>query len=254
MARLKTLSDEQMLDIFPSVFCDCPKGQIMRKIRIQRSGGWQAFQRRTAEANALAAKQRKERLFIDADVPERFKGLDLQIFARKFSDAGKKDAVAAALHFKEHGKLPKSTPGQFYYGLYLYGGYGVGKTSILAPVFTKWADALGGGLWLPFLSFMDEVRNGYNDNTAHARIHSAMTAPIILIDDFGSVSRDIETAHTTDTMWQIIHHRNGHNLPTLITSNLQEDQASSQFNEGLIQRMRELMKCIRVGGKVIREG
>lgn len=243
------------MSLTPSIFCDCERGQIAKQIRLKRIGGWDQFQRSTAAANALAAKQHRNSLFTDADVPVRFRELDIQTFARKFSgDPGKRQAISCAMHFYTHGKIPKEKPGQFYYGLYLYGDFGVGKTSLLAPIFTKLAAALGGGLWLPFLSFMNQVKDGYNDNTAQQKIDQAKRTPVLMIEDFGSVARDTETAHTIDVIWQIVYHRNGNNLPTLITSNMADDDAAVHFNDGIMQRVKESLKVIHVGGKIIREG
>lgn len=225
---------------------------MQKRIRQKRVEGWVAFEKKTAEVNANAAKQHKDKLLMDADVPPRFRGITLEGFASKYGDAAKMEAIKAAATFIQQRKIPKPN-GDAFYGIYLYGPFGVGKTSILSTVFAALADKLGGGLWLPFASFMDQVRGGYEDGTAQAIKKSAMTAPILMLEDFGSLARDSETAHTVDVMLQIVYHRNGYNLPTLITSNLSGEELAVQFNGAITQRLRELLKVIHVGGKVIRQ-
>lgn len=254
LAQLQAMPDEQVLAIEPSVFCDCESGQTAKRIRERRVAGWANFTKATAQANQEHAALRKQQLFLDAEVPVKFREITLQsCMARYGNDPGKRPAIQAAQAFLAQGRLPKpGAPGEYYYGLYFWGEFGMGKTSILSAVFTPLAERLGGGLWLPFVSFMSQVRKGYSDDTAEAKKEMAMATPVLMFEDFGSLARDEQTAHTQDVLWQILYHRNANNLPTLITSNLCAEQAASQFNAGIAQRILEALKPYHVTGRIVR--
>ena len=254
------MSDAQLMALNPLPFCDCKRGQMelyWTKKRVEEDR--QAWAE-TERINAARRAARRNKLFVDAAIPERFRGLTLESFRKSFG-GDKKQVLDAAVELRDTGKIKKSKGADgrdrgYYYGLWLWGDYGIGKTSILSGVFTPLMERLGGGLWLPYLSFLDQVRNGLNDGTATTLKQAAMLTPVLLFEDLGSMGRDMETTYTQEVLWQIIYHRNANNLLTLVSSNLSRMaivEHFGSFGDGFFQRVAEFMCILEVKGRVIRD-
>ena len=252
MALIKLATDREVLKITPSLFCDCVRGQAARKARELRAAGWETFEQQTREKSEQLKKKARSQLFVDAGIPTRFQGMTINSFRARYNVKTKAEAINAAETLIREIKLPKQAAGQFYYGLWLWGDYGVGKTSLLSTVYAALLEKLGGGLWINYYSFLDQIRGGFEDNTASARKQQAMLAPVLMIEDMGNVAKGAETAFNREVFWQIIYHRHANNMPTLITSNLGKYEMSAHFGEGLYQRLAELLKIIEVGGPLLR--
>jgi len=255
------MPDEQLLELNPSPFCSCPAGVGLRHVTEGRAASWAAWRKETNERNAAIKAEAKSQIFIDSGIPDRFKGFDLTTFQMRYGEPEKTEAIKAAKEYLSAGKLVKGRgpSGQdrgFYHGMWLYGPFGVGKTSILAGVFAPLVERLGGGLWLPYLSFLDQVRQGISDNTATALKQAAMLTPVLMLEDMGSMGRELETAYTQEVLWQIVYHRNAHLLPTFVSSNLDMYAIKAHFGqigEGFTQRLAESLKFIAVDGSRIRD-
>jgi DNA replication protein DnaC len=254
---LLLMPDEQLLTLSPNPFCDCETGKAMRRMVERRVNGWGEFTLATSKLNEKMRMDAVRERFIAAEVPPRYQAVTLASLANQFAaDSGKVAAVKAATEFiKNKGQITMKGQPPFY-GLWLYGDYGVGKTSVAAACFNALLPLLDGALWLPYSSFLDQIRHGYslNDGSSTLRKQAAMKAPLLLIDDLGSTVRDDETTHTKDVIWEVVYHRNAYNLPTLITSNLSRNDIRKHFDDRVYQRLVESLMIVEVGGKCLRRG
>jgi len=211
------------------------------------------------------------RNFEQAQVPERFHGLGLdtiQMMHRK----GKEMALAAAAMFLDlgyaipemvceydksiqaHGKNRRD-------GLAFIGKPGVGKTGILSVVFQEMVQQGTQGLWVELYDFFASIQGQYGKDggLAHERMEAAQKVELLFLDDCGDpdrrdTNRDLlpETDDKRRILWQVLDHRHGKHLPTLITSNLDRSGLETQWGTRLAARLWELCWVVPVGGVDLR--
>ena len=120
--------------------------------------------------------------------------------------------------------------------LCLAGPSGVGKTTLaLAALYA--VNELDPVFWIDAEHMFRAVQRGYSDGQADARIEALERIPILLIDDLGRVGHNIASDHVSRVLRAILDVRQQQKRPTIITTNLNEDQFSAQFDKTATTRM-----------------
>ena len=125
--------------------------------------------------------------------------------------------------------------------LLLQGGIGVGKTHLAAAIANQ---AVADGIPTLFLTvpdLLDELRASYGDGdfSFAERFEQVRTAPLIVLDDFGSQNM---TEWAREKLFQILNHRYVNRLPVVLTTNLAleeiDPRLSSRISDpGLVDRV-----------------
>ena len=211
--------------------------------------GVQVFEQ--ARRNEAARRQRQlDATFAAAGIPEHFRGMTIDsLYQVAANDPGKREGIAAARELIETGL----TDGKK--GLYLYGGFGMGKTGVLTPILRHYLDNGLTGLWIEFYDFTDEVQSRYRSNaeeTAQKAVTQAQEVDILLLDDVGNTRGGQETDDKSKILYQVINARHNHARPMLITSNLTPDEFRNQFGSRTWERIGESCRVVKMAGTNLR--
>ncbi len=208
------------------------------------------------EKGIVAEKQRKIREQIHTiHIPA-------QIKRAQFSDVdvtskGKLSAAKKALEFASCFPTEKANK-----GLYLHGGYGVGKTYLLGAIANQLAEIGVSSYIVYWPDFLREIKGSFEDHSYNKKIDSIREVPVLMIDDIGAESL---TAWSRDeVLGTILQHRMQEQLPTCFTSNfnfteLEEHLSFSSSGQEtakakrIMERIRFLADPVEVGGPNRRE-
>ncbi len=219
---------------------------------------------------AQTQQQRTARLFENAGIPERYRRLTFDTFARlpRLSRQQRR-ALDLARQFADVKRFERAgglaIGNEVRPGLALYGPVGCGKTGLTVAVFRAWLEAERAGLWITWHELIRAIQDTYGDAEAdtNAHVRAAQTAPILVLDDLGDAVRGGGPANparfqTTDDRrditYAVIDYRHKNFLPTLVTSNLAPDERRVQFGARVDDRIRELCHAVRVDGPNLRDG
>lgn len=145
--------------------------------------------------------------------------------------------------------------------LVFYGPMGVGKTGLCAAVMNRLsAQGYQGILYRRTSDLMQDLQDAFNDKDKAseagemsflARIGRYKNAKILMLDEW-----NIEnvTDFRRQSMEDIIRHRHGRDLPTLITTNLTKEQAYTHWSERTADVLAEMAHWVPVGGVKLRKG
>jgi DNA replication protein DnaC len=116
--------------------------------------------------------------------------------------------------------------------LLLLGGYGVGKTHLAAAVANHVVEQGIPTLFLTVPDLLDQLRFAYGseDETFEARFERVRTAPLLVLDDFGTQSA---TPWAREKLFQILNYRYINHLPTVVTTNLALEQIEGRMRSRL---------------------
>jgi len=139
-------------------------------------------------------------------------------------------------------------------GLILTGGYGVGKTGLLAAALhalvTDHRD-----LWEASLHFalaadlLDLLRQGYDAGDATQRLARVRNARLLALDDLGA---EKSTEWVQERLLMIVNHRYERLLPTWITTNYGLNGLAGRIGERTVWRLAETCEVIEIGGRNLR--
>jgi hypothetical protein len=232
-------------------WCDCESGR-----------SWRAYY---AAGMRQAHQERIEATFQRAGIPARFEGLGFDTIPPEHRK-GKEQAIAAARQFATQGYVLRPD-GKRRPGLALIGRPGVGKTGILSVAFRERLAAGAAGLWIELYAFFGEIQGEYGKEggDADGKLRAAQRAEVALLDDCGDPDRakvnpatgepaiQAETDDRRRILWEIVDYRHGHELPTLVTSNLSRGDFEAQWGSRLAARLWELCWIVPVMGQDLRQ-
>ncbi len=116
--------------------------------------------------------------------------------------------------------------------LFLQGGYGCGKTHLAAAIANAAVDRGMPTLFLTAPDLLDQLRYAYGseDVTFEDRFEQVRTAPLLVMDDFGTQSA---TPWAREKLFQILNYRYINRLPTVITTNLLLEEIEGRMRSRL---------------------
>jgi DNA replication protein DnaC len=138
-------------------------------------------------------------------------------------------------------------------GLLLAGPTGTGKTTLGGVIFLSRLAAGQIGSWLKYTDLVARVRatyaDGYAGPTVAAIRDTIMYARIMMIDDLGSITRREPYAEDMiETIFLILDHRLAKRLPTILTTNLDEEELEVQFGAPIASRIAGLCHAVYMRG------
>ena len=104
--------------------------------------------------------------------------------------------------------------------LFMFGGYGCGKTHLAAAIARQRIDAGEAVLFAVVPDLLDHLRAAYAPDSTVAfddRFQALREAPLLVLDDLGTQS---STPWAQEKLYQLLNYRYNLRLPTVITSNL----------------------------------
>lgn len=139
-------------------------------------------------------------------------------------------------------------------GLILTGGYGVGKTGLLAATFralvtdhpTLWESPLHFAL---AADLFDLLREGYEAGDAEQQLARVRGARLLALDDLGA---EKPTAWVQERLLMIVNHRYERLLPTWLTTNYGLAGLAERIGERTVWRLVETCDVIEVVGRNLR--
>lgn len=235
-----------------AIFCDCDAGRQAQRGMESLAERQAQYDQTLADEAMRARNARMERIFNDAQVPERFVNMTASTYAAiAGGDPGKQAAISAALEYFRNGFV--TVAGERRFGLYLHGATDQGKTGLLCPLFLSYVRGGSSGLWVQYNDLQASLRD-WESGKVQQRIEACQQVEFLFVDDWGDPMSDrAATDYARDTMFRIIDYRNNYRKPTFITSNLSPSQLSGQFHDRIGKRLAELCAMIEVSGVPMRE-
>jgi len=132
--------------------------------------------------------------------------------------------------------------------LYLYGGFGTGKTHLAVAIARE---LLLQGRDLLFTSvprLLFEIRKAFRQDAGDTEVFHVekySTCPYLILDDFGT---EKSTEWARQTLDFIIYERDNHLRPTVITSNLSLDELSEKMDGRISSRLAGMGKVVLFKG------
>lgn len=123
------------------------------------------------------------------------------------------------------------------WSLTLMGNTGYGKTHLAIAIVNERLRQEKPAKYVYVPLMLDEIRDGFKDDTYRARYNTFLTAPLLVLDDLGTES---PTPWAKEHLDAIYNDRLMNNLPTITTTNLKFDEIPFRIanrmkrNEGLV--------------------
>lgn len=144
-------------------------------------------------------------------VPKMIKEASFDLFE---NTSGRADALLAVAdfvnHYCPHDKI-------YHPGLYLVGGFGVGKTYLLGATAKRLAEDGYQTMIVHFPTFAVEMKQAIGKDTLAQQLNQVKNAPILMIDDIGADA--MSSWIRDDILGVILQHRMQEMLPTFFSSN-----------------------------------
>lgn len=202
--------------------CPCPDGIALVAERHQR-----AEMRRVRDVAAYIAR---------SGVPPRFQDFTFASHPKRGTAAGK--------------RVEGWRPGREKSGLYLYGDYGSGKTGLAVAALRAYIEREAKGAWFyRFGATLEQARRSYDGDVANP-LDEASRRGFIVLDDLGA---ERATEWVLERLYQLIDHRHGHLLPTVITSNFTLDELAERVGARVAWRIAEMCEPVGIDGRNLRE-
>jgi DNA replication protein DnaC len=165
------------------------------------------------------------RLYYSANLPRRYHQLDGHDFDEKYRslNVGVVETVTKYLtDFKYN----------YHYGMGLcfHGPLGTGKTLMASHVLKATLRAGYTGYFIQFKDLFHAWASSWKDEESKELVETYMKrAQVLVLDELQTDPRN-STGYLTDGLEAVMRHRYNNNLPTILTTNMTEDQVSAEFS------------------------
>ncbi len=136
-------------------------------------------------------------------------------------DAGRIEALKAAIHFCVSFERGKTTR-----GLYIYGPFGVGKSAIVGAMAQELAKRGVDVLMVYVPDYLMEIKGSIETGGMEQKLEALKKVSVLILDDIGA---EAITAWTRDEVLGPILQSRMEKLPTIYTSNLTLDELERHF-------------------------
>jgi len=137
-------------------------------------------------------------------------------------------------------------------GLYLYGPNGTGKT-MLGTIVLKMMMARGHtGYWTTFIDLIEGKKAGFDDQDSKDWfVRQIRNSDFLLIDDPGKEYHGGEQQinFKTSLLDEVVRHRNGMQLPTIITANYSPEVFQQRYGQSISSLLTEGATHVRFDGQ-----
>jgi len=245
--------------------CACPEALLMWEAR-DREEARRKVREEEDRRNARMAAQ-VERLFSDSGVRARFRD---RTFATFREDAANAEAFrtmqAYAADFRSclprtDGRGRVCAPERIRNGIYLTGGYGVGKTHLAVSVANE---LLGRGIavvCMTMIDLLDRIKQSWDEgeDDESQLLRAYREVPLLILDDLGS---EQPTEWGLARLFGILNARYEAYMPTIVTTNYGADELIRRMTpksaggppdqktpEKIVDRLTEMCVGLFIGGR-----
>lgn len=238
----------------PGPYCECDAGKESERLWAAMKASDEASRQR--RMGRVHDKLQRAGGFV---VPARYKNytprtLQALITKREW-DTKKNEGLRAAVDIAvawADGLLEKP-------GLLLTGDTGIGKTALMLWACRRRTERTGESRLLirygRFIGVIQGTYDGNGDLSKEELLLAASTVDVLLLDDFGENALGLKAASNDkqNIIREVMDHRNMHDLPTVIITNLTQGGLQAQFGPDIIGRLREHCLLVEVSGADLRE-
>ncbi|HEU5139609.1 MAG TPA: primosomal protein DnaI [Bacillales bacterium] len=160
--------------------------------------------------------QRQKSMFQSLYEPKEV--LEASMDKLDLSQGGRLKAIQAAKTFVQHYEAGRTSK-----GLYVYGGFGVGKTYIMGAIansLAKHKDVQSLMVYTP--DFFRDLKMSIQNQTVNEKLDYIKKVPVLILDDIGAET--ISPWIRDDVLGTVLQYRMMEKLPTLYTSNWDYDE------------------------------
>ena len=134
--------------------------------------------------------------------------------------------------------------GQTPMGLYIFGQVGSGKTHLACSIANELIKNGTEVLFMVVPDYLDEIKHSWDQgspSTEKEILDRAREVTALIMDDLGAHSY---SEWTKNKIYTILNHRINHNLPTVITSNLEYHEIENYLDYRIMSRITELCRPV----------
>jgi DNA replication protein DnaC len=184
--------------------------------------------KRNAEKRFMSLNERRSRQF--GSTPENYTHADMSHFEGDYRLAVK----CTRLFLQEGAVAGKDTVKR---SLVFYGKPGTGKTYLMSAIYNELFQRRAGAIFLKVRTMLKGVQRGYSED-AELRDFEAedllRSAPVLFIDE---LETGLRSGDRTDIFESIIDYRCLNDLPTIIATNLEQEELARVWNHRIQSRL-----------------
>ncbi|MCG7318282.1 primosomal protein DnaI [Brevibacillus laterosporus] len=166
-------------------------------------------------------------------------------FERMDVDSSNQEAIDKALEFCDEMRDNKKQAAR---GLYVHGGFGVGKSYLMAAIARELSESNISSLMVYVPDFIREVKESLSDQSYVGKLELLKEIPVLILDDLGA--ENVTPWIRDEVIGVILNQRINNHLPTLFASNysleeLEEHFAISNGSRIEVTKARRILERIR---------
>lgn len=179
-----------------------------------------------------------QRLKKASDLGKRFADRTFDNFDKR----GKEDIHKAAWAYAERDDLFNSSKNC----LLFLGGVGTGKTHLAAAISNVLIERGIPTLFGTFIDHLQKIKDEFNNTTLDTYLSKMKSTPMLVIDDLG---KERKSDWTQQILFDVINYRYEHMLPTIVTSNLNDNDLMNHVGNATASRLNEMSVAIHTIGE-----
>jgi len=224
--------------------CNCP-GAVAERERL-----YQEQLKKQQEEELRRKMERIERLFQQSRLGKRFRDRTFEAF--EIRDYNRK-AFEIALDYAQNFGMYKEK-GE---GLFITGGYGVGKTHLAAAITnylirSKMATVIFGNV----TTLLGRLRSAYSDDSEYEEtqiLKELHDVDLLVIDDLG---KEKPTPWVEEKLYNVVNERYENYKPIIVTSNLELEEIEQRLETcggAIVSRIIEMCRGVKIVGPDFRK-
>lgn len=178
-----------------------------------------------------------QRLKKASDLGKRFADRTFE----NFNKSGKEEIHKAAWAYAERDDLFESGKNC----LIFMGGVGTGKTHLAAAISNVLIERGIPTLFGTFIDHLQKIKDEFNSTTLDTYLSKMKSTPMLVIDDLG---KERKSDWTQQILFDVINYRYEHMLPTIITTNFDDDGLLNYVGKATASRLNEMSIAIHTIG------
>lgn len=225
--------------------CNCP-GAVAKRERLYQE------QLKRQQEEELRQRMRKiERLFDQSRLGKRFRDRTFEAF--EIRDYNRKAFEIALDYAQNFGRYKEKGE-----GLFITGGYGVGKTHLAAAITNYLIQNLKGTvIFGNVTTLLGRLRFAYSDNSEYEEtqiLRELYDVDLLVIDDLG---KEKPTPWVEEKLYNVVNERYENYKPIIVTSNLELEDIEQRLENcggAIVSRIIEMCRGIKIVGPDFRKG
>lgn len=203
-------------------------------------------QRALEEQRKFQVQERLDRLFQQSRLGRRFRDKTLENFRTNKKNKRALQVVCRYVEkFYENLEAGK--------GLIIMGKIGTGKTHLAAAILHKVISQMRTGIRMAVPELLDEIRATYREGSlvgSETLLEELKKVNLLILDDIG---KEKPTEWVRERLYVIINARYENMLPTVYTTNCNEEELKQQIGEAITSRIYETCEPVLLTGSDYRK-